>query len=233
MKNIWICGDSILRGVVWQAETGRYTTTDGLGYTELGEQYGLTVVNRSRFGCTVDRGCAQLLSKLEAGKKCDIALLEYGGNDCDFAWREVAETPDAEHLPHTPIERYERIYRDTVRQLRARGILVGICNLVPVCAHRYLEWVTRDGTSRENILHWLGDENAIYRYQERYSRTAERLAREEGCTLVDLRGAFLCDRRMEPYFCPDGIHPNEQGQALLREVFADTLEHATFLRAAV
>lgn len=230
MKRIWICGDSILRGVVWQESSARYAVTDKLGIADMAQRYSLDISNRSRFGCTLDRGSSLLMSRLDAGEPCDIALMEYGGNDCDFNWADVANAPDAEHLPHTPIETYEGLYRDTLRRLKARGILPVVCNLVPVCSHRYLDWITRTGLSRENILHWLGDENAIYRYQERYSRAAEKLAREEHCPLIDLRSAFLDQRQMEPFFCPDGIHPNEKGQSLLHATFVKTLDRATSLR---
>ena len=93
-----------------------------------------------------------------------------------------------------------------------------------MCAERYLSWICRDGLSRDNILSWLGDTNAIYRYQERYSHAVEQLAEEYGAPLVDLRGAFLEKRQMEELYCVDGIHPNDQGQLLIRDTFARFIE---------
>lgn len=219
MLKLLMCGDSILRGVVWSSEAGKYTTSKAIGVSDIAQQVEIDIENRSHFGYTIENGAKQLFSRLEKGQACDIALLEFGGNDCDFNWQEVSDAPDAEHLPHIPIDEYERKYRDTIRQLKKRGIISVLCNLVPVCSGRYLSWISRGGLSKSNILSWLGDEHAIYRYQERYSRKVEQIAREEGCPLIDLRGSFLSQRQMEPFFCPDGIHPNEKGQALIHQSF--------------
>ena len=107
-----------------------------------------------------------------------------------------------------------------VLSLRAHGVRPVLSTLPPISSERYLNWITRDGLSKENILLWLGDENAIYRYQENYSRAIERLAGELGCMLVDLRSAFLEQRVLLPYLCEDGIHPNDAGQHLIGEVLA-------------
>lgn len=222
MNTVWICGDSILRGVVWSPERERYTTTDRIGFADMAEQFALHVENRSRFGYTLEKGTSHLFRTLERGEACDIALLEYGGNDSDFNWAEVAASPTTEHFPQTPLDKYEEIYRKTVKNLRKKGIEPVLCSLVPVCSHRYLNWVSRKGLSKDNILAWLGDENAIYRYQERYSRKVEELAREQNCALIDLRGAFLSVRSMEKLFCEDGIHPNEDGQSLIRNTILHT-----------
>lgn len=87
-----------------------------------------------------------------------------------------------------------------------------------------MAWICRDGLSRENILHWLGDENAIYRYQEMYCRTIEEIAGEENADLVDLRGAFLSDRKLDAYLCEDGIHPNANGQNVIMRAFREYFE---------
>ena len=52
---------------------------------------------------------------------------------------------------------------------------------------------------------------------ERYSLALARLSRECGCSLLDLRAAFLEKWDPKPYYCRDGIHPNCDGQILLGE----------------
>ncbi|MBO5790318.1 MAG: SGNH/GDSL hydrolase family protein [Clostridia bacterium] len=229
MKRIWIFGDSILRGVVWSESAGRYINSDKLGEKELACRYSMEIVNRSRFGCTLVKGTKILQKQFESAPICDAALLEYGGNDCDFNWADIAAAPTETHSPNTPLDTFEALYRETVQALKAKGTLPVLCNLVPVCADRYLAWITRTGLSKENILRWLGDENAIYRFQERYSRKIEEIAIKENCPLIDLRGAFLSVRQMENLFCADGIHPNEQGQALICNTFASAIDHSRIL----
>ena len=229
MKKIWVFGDSILRGVVWSESAGRYINSDKLGEKEIASQYGIEITNRSRFGYTLQKGAQILQKHFEGAAICDAALLEYGGNDCDFNWAEVSAAPTETHLPNTPLDYFETLYKKTVKELKQKGTLPVLCNLVPVCSDRYLSWITRSGLSKENILKWLGDENAIYRFQERYSRKIEEIAKKENCPLIDLRGAFLDVRQMETLFCADGIHPNEAGQALICHTFQHAIENSRFL----
>ncbi len=224
MQHVWICGDSILRGVVWSPEAGRYMTTKEIGYDKVEERFHITLNNRSRFGCTLEKGADHLFRTLDRGEPCDVAILEYGGNDADFNWAEISATPDEVHLSRTSPDDFEALYRKTVRRLREKGILAVLCSVIPVCSGRYLDWVSRDGLSRDNILHWLGEEDVIFRYQAEYSRRVEKLAREEGLPLIDLRASFMATSSLTDYYCLDGIHPNEKGQHLIRDTLLQVPE---------
>ena len=217
MQHVWICGDSILRGVVWSPEAGRYMTTKEIGYDKVEDRFHITLHNRSRFGCTLEKGADHLFHTLDRGEPCDVAILEYGGNDADFNWAEISATPDGVHLSHTSPDDFETLYRKTLHRLQEKEILPVLCSVIPVCSGRYLDWVSRNGLSRDNILHWLGDEDAIFRYQAEYSRRVEKLAQEEGLPLIDLRASFMATPSMADYYCLDGIHPNEKGQHLIRD----------------
>ena len=214
MKKVWICGDSILRGVVWSEEQKRYTNSCAIGYDAIESRFGISLSNCSRFGYTLSKGAEYLFSRLDRGETCDIAILEYGGNDSDFNWAEISSSPKEEHFSHTAPKDFEAYYRRMISALRGRGILPVLCNLVPVCSGRYLDWVSQKGLSKENILQWLGEEDVIFRYQEQFSKLVEHIASDEGCPLVDLRTSFL-NEDMESYFCIDGIHPSIEGQRLL------------------
>jgi lysophospholipase L1-like esterase len=215
---ISVFGDSILKGVRMLKGTTRYGTTDDIGLESIARAHDWVLDNRSRFGCTVTKG-EQLLNRLlEKNDPPAAVLLEYGGNDADFRWDEVAARPLEEHLPNTPLPVFCDTLRRMVLSLRAHGVRPVLSTLPPISSERYLNWITRNGLSKENILQWLGDANAIYRYQEKYSLAIERLAAETGCFLVDLRSAFLDKRVLLPYLCADGIHPSDAGQRLIHEV---------------
>lgn len=222
-KPVMIFGDSIMKGVVLRGEEKRYAVSAALGVEEVARRFGLTVENRSRFGCTVEKGFMLLRRALDREPDCAAVVLEYGGNDCDFDWAQVAEAPEAEHEPRSPIERFTATYESMIAYLKERGILPILTTLPPLCAERYLNWICRAGLDKAKILSWLGDVNAIYRYHERYSHRIEQLAEKYGLPLVDLRSAFLEKRQMEEYFCEDGIHPNEKGQRLIRDTFSQYL----------
>jgi lysophospholipase L1-like esterase len=224
MNRITIIGDSILKGVQLQKETKRYTVEDCLALDSLADQFGLTLENCSRFGYTIDRGGKLVMRQLEKGLPADTVILEYGGNDADFRWDEVSARPLEEHEPNTPLPVFLEQLERLVEQIRNRGIRPVLTTLPPISASRYLSWITRNGLSKENILLWLGDEGAIYRYQERYSNGIKELAEKKTVDLVDLRDAFLAQRQLLPYLCEDGIHPNSAGQKLIHDAFARKLE---------
>ena len=66
-------------------------------------------------------------------------------------------------------------------------------SLPPLEQERYFSFITR-GLSAENILHWLGDTDHLYRWQEYYNAMVAQLSRAFGCRLVDLRAEFLKSR---------------------------------------
>ena len=72
-------------------------------------------------GSTVTKGL-QTLERLgsEVGNY-DYTAIEFGGNDCDFVWSEVANSPDSPHLCKTPLEKFRVVYEEIVRKVRALG----------------------------------------------------------------------------------------------------------------
>ena len=215
MKAI-IYGDSILKGIL--LEDGKYVVSHEME-DSISRSCGLTILNRSRFGCTIRKAMDRIRrdSACRAEEK-EYAVLEYGGNDCDYDWADVAARPDEDHLCRTPPADFEADYREAVRLIRAGGRIPVAVTLPPILSERYLRYICRDGLSRSRILRWLGDVDAISRWQESYSEMIRRLAEEERTFLLDLRSAFLrSGRRPEDLMCEDGIHPSRLGQALIAE----------------
>ena len=216
---ITVYGDSILKGVLF--ENGKYVVEHGWE-ARLAERFSLTVNNRSRFGSTIGKAMARIRrdSESEPGEK-EYALLEFGGNDCDFDWAAVAAAPEEAHSCKTPPERFLDCYREAIRLLRGSGRKPVLSTLPPINARLYLDFLCRKGLSRENILRWLGDVERIYRWQEGYSQLVTQIAREENVPLVDLRRPFLLDARApSQLLCADGIHPSRLGQDLIYGAFA-------------
>ena len=220
--NITVYGDSILRGVRFQ--DGRYVI-DHSWEDALAAKFGLQITNRSRFGNTIRKAMPRIVS--DSQTRCDgeeYALLELGGNDCDYDWAAVAGAPEAEHACKTPPQIFMDFYRRAIGLLRESGRKVVLATLPPINSELYLRFLCRDGLSRENIVRWLGDVEHIYRWQEAYSGMVEQLARTERAELIDLRGVFLRDdRRPEELLCADGIHPSMQGQGLIFDTLSDFL----------
>ena len=209
-----IYGDSILKGVLY--ENGRYVLERGWE-DRLAERFSLRLKNCSRFGSTIRKALERIRRDSETPcERGEYALLEFGGNDCDYDWAAISADPEGEHLCHTPPEEFRARYREAIRLLRESGRRIVLLTLPPIHSERYLRFLCRSGLSYENILRWLGDVEAIARWQAHYDALIRALAKEEGAELIDLRAAFPRDpKALEPLLCDDGIHPSRQGQELI------------------
>ena len=140
-RTIGIWGDSILKGVVFDDLRRRYAMLKDNCIQIASRSLGVAVINRSRFGSTVDKGRILLEKALEKGLDCDAVLLEYGGNDCDFEWKAVSADPDLPHRPHTELPVFERELRTMAGMLRENGIVPVLMSLPPIHGERYLEFL--------------------------------------------------------------------------------------------
>lgn len=210
--NVQIFGDSIMQGVIYSSENGRYKLRENRFADLIGS--GIEVRNNSRMGATIEKGYSCLENKLHECENDTIVLFEFGGNDCDFDWAQVSDTPDGEHHPHIIPERFTEIYKNAINSARAKGAEVMLATLVPIDAPKYMCFISKD-RSYDNILRWLGDVSMLYRFQEYYSRLVERIAAEMHCPLIDLRSTFLTAHNYLSCLCDDGIHPTECGYKMI------------------
>lgn len=219
-RQVTLLGDSILKGIQVDLGNRRYRPQNEIDTAALESEFQLSIHNDAHFGATVRKGSRLLERMLDRGLACDMMVMDFGGNDCDFRWNEIAEDPAGTHLPNVPLEEFVELYRTMLRKVRARGIQPILTNLPPLDSQRFFDWWC-GGLDREAVLRWLGDVGNIYAWQERYSRAVERLAREERVPLVDIRGAFLDHGHLEQILCADGTHPNTEGQQLITQAFRD------------
>ncbi len=223
---ITIYGDSILKGVL--LEQKKYVVNRE--WEQLfARQFGCTVNNRSRFGCTIKKALAVIRHDCQQQAQTDgLTVLEFGGNDCDYDWAAISADPRGDHQARTPPEEFLNDYREAIAAVRESGSLPVVLTLPPIHSRRYLRFICRNGLSAENILRWMGDVERISLWQESYSRLAEQAATEEGVPFVDLRAAFPRDpERLEPLLCEDGIHPSRLGQKLIFHTLALSARKAT------
>lgn len=218
VSQIQVLGDSILKGIQVEPATGRYVTRNEIGISGLERDFGLTVKNGSHFGATVIKGQRLLERLLQRETPCDVVVMDFGGNDCDFRWDQVAADPEGDHRPNVPLAEFLQRYREMIAQLRQRGIVPVLTTLPPLEPERFFNWWCR-GLDQAAVRRWLGSLSNIYTHQENYSRAVEQLARETKTPLVDIRGAFLAHGRLPELLCEDGTHPNSAGQAVIGEAF--------------
>ncbi|MCX7771689.1 MAG: SGNH/GDSL hydrolase family protein [Clostridia bacterium] len=219
MKRIEVWGDSVLKGIIYDETRQKYKRLEQNGVLESMSELGLDIKNNTKFGMTAPKAKKLMLSALEKGTDAELALIEFGGNDCDFKWAEVAEAPDAEHQPNTTLDVFKACITDMVQSLRKHGITPVLMNLPPIHSQKYFNWISR-GLNADAILKWLGDKELIYRHHECYSLTVMNLAKSLNCDLIDVRQPFLMKRDYDHYLCEDGIHPNERGHAIINEALS-------------
>lgn len=219
--NVYLFGDSVARGIILNEE-GTYAPIKENFASLAADKLGVKLVNKAMFGCTITKGLA-VLRRFATGEKgpaaatpvAGTAILEFGGNDCDFLWNEIAATPEAEHLPATPLDTFSRKYGEMIDALRSMGLRPAIMTLPPLVAERYFDWITRKGLDRGAILKWLGDVQQIFRWHEGYDTAVRQVAIAKACPLLDIRKSFLEKRDYRDYMCGDGIHPNKEGHRLI------------------
>jgi acyl-CoA thioesterase I len=214
---ILVSGDSISKGVIYNEEKEKYTFLDE-GYVSIIQNKLRGVVyNAAKFGNTIIKGMNKLQGEITKNEP-DIIFIEYGGNDCDYNWDEIAKNPTTEHNPKTDFYDFKRVLSETVGTLKKKGIVPILMTLPPLEADRYFKWVSKSSSNAaNNILSWLGSTVKIYSWQERYSSAIVSIAAQTKTRIIDIRSAFLQSPDFSKLICIDGIHPNREGHRLIAE----------------
>ena len=218
LDTIVLLGDSILKGIQVDPETHRYMTKNEMDLPALEQEFGISIQNRSTFGADCFHGEKLLDRMLHRGIAADVIVMDFGGNDCNHKWAEIAAHPEQEHGPNVPLPAFVEQYRHLIQRVKDSGMSPVVTTLPPLIPSRFFNWWCHD--LDQDVLHdWLGGEYNIYAHQERYSRAVEQLAREEGIPLIDIRGEFLEHGRIGDLMCIDGTHPNTAGQKCIENAF--------------
>lgn len=216
-----IFGDSVGRGIVFDPEKRRYVSGQRSFFDILAQRAGFSADNFCRFGCTLTKGAALIGRRLSSLSGYDRVSLEFGGNDSDFRWDEVAASPDAFHDCNTPLSCFVDTYDALITELADAGIAPTLVNLAPVDSERYFRWITRGGDGSA-ILRFLREPRRIEHWNEMYNNAVWEIAAKRRLPVVDIRSPLLYERDFADYFCEDGIHPNPAGQQLIADRLSDT-----------
>ena len=214
VEKIVVWGDSVAKGVIFDDRRNRYAISKQTAVKQVSDALGTEIVNRSKMGRTITEGFLTMQTDLEKGLVCDVGVIEFGGNDSDFYWDQISSAPGRHFESKTPIGLFAQKLREMIAFLKQRGIRPVLMTLPPVNASRYFDFITRN-LNPANILKWLGTRETIYRFHEQYSAVIAEIARETGCVMIDLRGAFAAQADDPSLLCMDGVHPNDKGQALI------------------
>lgn len=225
-----VYGDSITRGIVYDEEKRKYITLKDSFANIVADKVKGTVYNAGRFGNTIIRGISKMYNEVMK-KDPDIVLIEFGGNDCDFDWDDVAHNPDIEHKPNTDLTIFRETLLNMINTLKDANIVPALMTLPPLDYKRYFKWISKgEPFAAQNILHWLGSEEKIYTWHASYNQMIADVAKETKTLLIDVREKFIKFGDYSKLLCEDGIHPNVEGHNLIAKVFLNFLsENYNFL----
>ena len=221
-------GDSIIKGVLVQSEgeRSRYSLADKSIVECCAEKLGGESLNLGKMGCTIEAGERILDRYLDKMSGAQYVLLEYGGNDSDYNWQEIAEAPEKEHFPRTRLEVFEQVYERVINKIKEMGAIPLVLSLPPMDAERYFAFFSQkweDGF-RANVMRWLGGStNTIMSGHELYNLATMRIAQRTGAQWIDVTSGLLKEHNFRAYLCDDGIHPNERGQRMIAEAVLQSL----------
>ena len=224
METITAFGDSVLKGVIY--EDAHYKVAESSFQKICQEFFGILIENKARFGSTITKGESIFERNLDLIRQSSgrYVVLEFGGNDCDFNWKEVSDQPDREHLPRSTIESFVSAYTAIINEIKKLQKIPVLLSLPPIDSCRYFKHIST-GLSDENILKWMhGNKQFITNWHERYNIEIFKLAIANAVPVVDITSVFLGERNYSRYLCEDGIHPNEKGHKLIAEAIKAHVE---------
>ncbi len=214
---IVVYGDSISRGIIFDDIQRKHALLLENFPNIVREKIKAIIHNAAKFGSTLGEGLQRLQNDV-LKRNPDIVLIEFGGNDCDFKWDQIAENPAGEFQPNTDCSLFSAMLKELVQKLSAMDIVPVLVTLPPLDPERYFNWISRNSDdAKQNILKWMGSVSKIYSWQERYNAAILRVAEQTKTRIIDIRSAFLESIDYTKYLCDDGIHPNKEGHRLIAD----------------
>ena len=218
MTKITALGDSLTKGVVL-TDNKRYSLADHSYIDIISKELDLYINNYGKFGSTIHMGDKMLARHSEEIAQSEYTLIEYGGNDCDFDWMKIAQSPSEEYSPNTTLDEFKKHLKKLIRKIKELGSKPVIISLPPILSNAYFSFFSRNMSEeqKQNVINWLGgDLGIISRWHESYNRALFAVASEVQIPIVDITTAFDTYRgNLSSLYCEDGIHPNDKGHKLI------------------
>lgn len=218
MTKVTALGDSLTKGVIL-TEANRYSLTEDSYLDIVSRELDFQISNYGKFGSTVDMGDAMIRRHSDEIASSEYTFIEYGGNDCDFDWMKIADSPTQEHAPKTILNDFKERFVRLIEKVRNLGSKPIIISLPPILSTPYFSFFSRfmSEEQKENVITWLGGStDIISRWHESYNRALFMIAKETQTPIIDITTPFDTFRgNISSLYCADGIHPNVQGHRMI------------------
>ncbi|MBO7652647.1 MAG: PCMD domain-containing protein [Bacteroidales bacterium] len=225
-------GDSIIKGIIAEEENGslKYKISENSATDICSRKLEIEVHNFGKFGSTITTGEKIIDKHLQRISEGDIVLLEFGGNDSDKMWKEIAEKPDFEHIAKTPLQTFVETYHRIIQKLKTTGATIYILTMPPIDTKSYFRHFTKGMNPSQitNIMKWLyGNIEIVGLWHEMYNQEIIKIACSENVELINIYKPFIKQRDYRPLFCCDGIHPNQRGQEIISDTICNAISPST------
>ena len=218
MTKVTALGDSLTKGVIL-TEANKYTLIENSYLDIVSRELDLQVSNYGRFGSTIDMGNAIIRRHSEDIASSEYTFIEYGGNDCDFDWMKIADSPMEDYTPKTTLNDFKERFIKLINKVRDLGSKPVIISLPPILSTPYFSFFSRMmlEEQKRNVINWLGGStDIISRWHESYNRALFMIAPETQTPIIDITTPFDTFRGdISSLYCADGIHPNVQGHRMI------------------
>ncbi len=216
MSSLCVVGDSICAGVSFNTQAGRYSHLEDCFVNLLRRGLDADIKNDSKFGCKVTNALERLERYAPDIASSPYTLVMLGGNDSDYDWPRVAESPIFPHEPNTPMPEFLAAYGRLLDGIIGLGSRPVVMNITPIDGQRYFDWFSQRADGVE-LMRFLKTAASVEHGNEFYSVAVTNLAIRRGLPFVDARSALLRPRHFGDLLCVDGIHPTVRGHRAIYE----------------
>ncbi|MDL4840198.1 SGNH/GDSL hydrolase family protein [Aquibacillus rhizosphaerae] len=168
----------------------------------------VTVINKGVFNDNSEL----MLSRLEKDvieEHPDFAIVEVGGNDCNFKWNEIVEKPEEDHQAIVSLDRYLANIKEIVTKLQESGVKPIIATLPPLDPVRYYQTISNQ--YNPSVGNWVSKLGGIEHWHGMYNYHLNKLADELTIPKIDVRSAIKKAGDLVNLISEDGIHLTAEG----------------------
>ncbi|MCD7034248.1 GDSL-type esterase/lipase family protein [Metabacillus sp. GX 13764] len=212
-------GDSLTRGVTFVKGRLRITKKNYPYYLQdFLQDSDAAVINKGVFN-DHSGSLMKRLQKDALEEQPDYAIIEIGGNDCGFSWKEVVENPEGKHEAIVPIDRCLENVESMISALKEGGIVPIVMTLPPLDPVRYYQFLLNQFGS--SISHLICSKGGADYWHGMYNRSLAGLAHEMKTDVIDVRAAFLQEENYSKFISDDGIHLTSDGYRIMGRTAAN------------
>lgn len=153
----------------------------------------------------------------------DLVLLEGGGNDCDHDWARFERTGGEELYNRVPIELFQENLRSMANFWKDKNVPCIMIITPPIDIKQFFMHLQSDdkfNALKDKFPEILPMEQEYNKYKD----VMYKIADEYGMRKIDLTRCFDEFENLSDVYSIDGMHPNEKGYSMFKEVFESELK---------